>query len=56
MPWDLEKMWMGHAQKDLADQNAEQLREDVKCHNFRNQNSLQSLPGKQHEVVEFEGG
>jgi hypothetical protein len=29
VPWDLEKMWMGHAHKDLADQYAEQLREDV---------------------------
>jgi Phage integrase family len=28
--WDLEKMWMGHAHKDLTDQYAEQLREDVK--------------------------
>jgi hypothetical protein len=68
VPRDLEKMWMGHAHKDLTDQYAEQLREDVKyrrkwceriglgfyspmCHNFRNQ----SLQGKQHEVVEFEG-
>jgi len=30
VPWDLEKMWMGHAHKDLTDQYAEQLREDVK--------------------------
>ena len=29
VPWDLEKMWMGHAHKDLTDQYAEQLREDV---------------------------
>ena len=29
-PWVLEKMWMGHAHKDLMDQYAEQLREDVK--------------------------
>jgi len=28
--WDLEKMWMGHAHKDLTDQYAEQLLEDVK--------------------------
>jgi len=30
VPWDLEKMWMGHTHKDLTDQYAEQLREDVK--------------------------
>jgi integrase len=30
VPWDLEKMWMGHAHKDLTDQYAEQQREDVK--------------------------
>jgi integrase len=30
VPWDLEKTWMGHAHKDLTDQYAEQLREDVK--------------------------
>jgi hypothetical protein len=30
VPWDLEKMWMGHAHKDLTDQYAEQLHEDVK--------------------------
>ena len=30
VPWDLEKMWMGHAHKDLTDQYAEQLRENVK--------------------------
>jgi integrase len=30
VPWDLEKMWMGQAHKDLTDQYAEQLREDVK--------------------------
>ena len=29
VPWDLEKFWMGHAHKDLTDQYAEQLREDV---------------------------
>ena len=28
--WDLEKMWMGHAHKDLTNQYAEQLGEDVK--------------------------
>ncbi len=30
VPWDLEKMWMGHAHKDFTDQYAEQLLEDVK--------------------------
>src|SRR5215472_3260736 len=29
VPWNLEKMWMGHAHKDLTDQYAE-LRENVK--------------------------
>jgi integrase len=29
VPWDLEKFWMGHAHKDLTDQYAEQLREDL---------------------------
>lgn len=29
VPWDLEKFWMGHAHRDLTDQYAEQLREDV---------------------------
>ena len=29
VPWDLEKMWLGHAHKDLTDQYTEQLREDV---------------------------
>ncbi len=29
MPWDLEKLWMGHANKTVTDKYAEQLKEDV---------------------------
>jgi integrase len=29
VPWDLEKFWIGHANKDVADKYAEQLKEDV---------------------------
>ena len=29
MPWDLEKFWIGHANKDVTDKYAEQLKEDV---------------------------
>jgi integrase len=29
VPWDLEKFWMGHANKDVTDKYAEQLKDDV---------------------------
>jgi hypothetical protein len=29
VPWDLEKFWIGHANKDVTDRYAEQLKEDV---------------------------
>jgi integrase len=29
VPWDLEKFWIGHANKDITDRYAEQLQEDV---------------------------
>ena len=29
MPWDLEKFWIGHANKDVTDKYAAQLKEDV---------------------------
>jgi integrase len=29
VPWDLEKFWIGHANRDVADKYAEQLKEDV---------------------------
>jgi integrase len=29
VPWDLEKLWMGHANKSVTDKYAEQLKEDV---------------------------
>jgi len=29
VPWDLEKLWIGHANKDVTDRYAEQLEEDV---------------------------
>jgi hypothetical protein len=29
VPWDLEKLWMGHANKSVTDKFAEQLKEDV---------------------------
>lgn len=29
VPWDLEKFWIGHANKNVADKYAEQLKEDV---------------------------
>ena len=29
VPWDLQKLWLGHASKDVADRYAEQLKEDV---------------------------
>ena len=29
VPWDLQKLWLGHANRDVSDRYAEQLREDV---------------------------
>ena len=29
VPWNLLKLWLGHANKDVADRYAEQLKEDV---------------------------
>jgi hypothetical protein len=29
VPWDLEKFWIGHANKDVTDKYAAQLKEDV---------------------------
>ena len=29
MPWDLQKLWLGHANRDVTDRYAEQLKEDV---------------------------
>jgi hypothetical protein len=29
VPWDLEKFWIGHANKDVTDKYAAQLTEDV---------------------------
>jgi integrase len=29
VPWDLEKFWLGHANRDVADKYAEQLKEDL---------------------------
>jgi integrase len=29
IPWDLEKFWMGHANRDVTDKYAEQLKDDV---------------------------
>ena len=29
VPWDLEKFWIGHANRDVTDKYAEQLKEDV---------------------------
>ena len=29
VPWDLEKFWIGHANKDVTDKYATQLQEDV---------------------------
>jgi hypothetical protein len=29
VPWDLEKFWIGHANKDVTDKYAEQLKNDV---------------------------
>jgi integrase len=29
MPWDLQKLWLGHANKDVTNRYAEQLKEDV---------------------------
>jgi integrase len=29
VPWDLQKLWLGHAHKDVTDRYAEQLKEDV---------------------------
>jgi integrase len=29
VPWDLQKLWLGHANKDVSDRYAEQLKEDV---------------------------
>jgi integrase len=29
VPWDLQKLWLGHANKDVTDRYAEQLKEDI---------------------------
>jgi integrase len=29
VPWDLQKLWLGHANKDVTDRYAEQLKDDV---------------------------
>jgi hypothetical protein len=29
VPWDQQKLWLGHANKDVTDRYAEQLKEDV---------------------------
>jgi len=29
VPWDLEKFWLGHANRDVTDKYAEQLKEDL---------------------------
>jgi integrase len=29
VPWDLQKLWMGHANRGVSDRYAEQLKEDV---------------------------
>jgi hypothetical protein len=29
VPWDLQKLWLGHASKDVTDRYAELLKEDV---------------------------
>ena len=29
VPWDLQKLWLGHANKDVTERYAEQLKEDV---------------------------
>jgi hypothetical protein len=29
VPWDLQKLWLGHANRDVTDRYAEQLKEDV---------------------------
>jgi hypothetical protein len=29
VPWDLEKFWIGHPNKDVTDKYAEQLKDDV---------------------------
>jgi len=31
VPWDLQKLWLGHANRDVTDRYAEQLKEDVEC-------------------------
>jgi integrase len=33
VPWDLQKLWLGHANKDVTDRYAEQLKEDVQWRN-----------------------
>ena len=29
MPWDLEKLWVGHVNRDITDKYSEQLKDDV---------------------------
>jgi integrase len=29
VPWDLQKLWLGHANRDVTDRYAEQLKQDV---------------------------
>jgi integrase len=33
VPWDLEKFWLGHANRDVTDKYAEQLKEDLEWRN-----------------------
>ena len=32
MPWDLQRLWLGPANRDVTDGYAEQLKEDVEWH------------------------
>src|ERR1700720_1493088 len=53
MPWDLQKLWLGHANKDVTDRYAEQLKEDVE---WRKQEAERAGLGFQLPTIESSVG
>jgi hypothetical protein len=53
MPWDLQKLWLGHANKDVTDRYAEQLKEDVE---WRKQEAERAGLGFKLPIIESSVG
>ena len=49
VPWDLQKLWLGHANKDVTDRYAEQLKEDVE---WRKQEAERAGLGFELPIIE----